>query len=93
MKNRLAEIVSQHKTIGRKELAGRSGDEGDEMGSQRRCIFACDLQEARSASEGRGRRRVSRCWQGIHGCGSQGNERGGQELAVVHVGASQLDDT
>ena len=29
MKNRPAEIVSQHKTIGRKELAESKGDEGD----------------------------------------------------------------
>ena len=29
MKKRLAEIVSQHKRIGRKELAESKGDEGD----------------------------------------------------------------
>ena len=61
------------------------------MGSQTEMHLRCDLQEARSPSEGRGRQRVSRCWRGIHGCGGQRNERGRQELAAVHVGASLVD--
>ena len=55
MKKRLAEIVSQHKTIGRKELAESKGDEGDGDGvtdASSHAIYRKPEVQARDAADG-----------------------------------------